>query len=133
MNKKPGKLIAVANMKGGVGKTTTVVSLAEALAADDSQASVLVVDLDPQASASVCLAGDDLLAEMIRGNRTVEAFLDERLIVREPTKLAPKIHKAVSNTTHGGNPLKISLLPCGPELRTVEREIVYKLTEKNSV
>ena len=60
-----GKLIAVANMKGGVGKTTTVVSSAEALGADDPSASVLVVDLDPQASASVCLAGNDLLAEMI--------------------------------------------------------------------
>jgi cellulose biosynthesis protein BcsQ len=126
-----GKLIAVANMKGGVGKTTTVVSLAEALAADDSNVSVLVVDLDPQASASVCLAGDDLLFEMIKDDKTLDAFLDERLIKQEKTKLNSKIHKAVSATYHAGSPLKISLLPCGLDLRFVEREIIYNLTKKS--
>ena len=90
-----GKLIAIANMKGGVGKTTTVVSLAEALAADDPSASILVVDLDPQASASVCLAGENLLAEMITDDHTVEAFLEDRLLNHETTKLAPKIRNAV--------------------------------------
>jgi chromosome partitioning protein len=127
----PGKLIAVANMKGGVGKTTTVVSLAEALAADDPGASILVVDLDPGASASVCLAGENLLAEMIMGDRTVEAFLEDRLINRNRMKLAPIIRKAVDGTTHAGNQLRISLLPCGPNLRVVEREIIYCLSDKN--
>jgi chromosome partitioning protein len=120
-----GKLIAVANMKGGVGKTTTVVSLAEALAADDPDASILVVDLDPQASASVCLAGNKLLAEMIKDGRTVDAFLEDRLLHHEATKLAPLIHKTVSGTTHAGNQLRIALLPCGPQLLVVEREIIY--------
>lgn len=124
-----GKLIAVANMKGGVGKTTTVVSLAEALAADDPCASILVVDLDPQASASVCLAGDDLLAEMIAKGKTLDTFLLLNLIKRVPAKLAPRIRDAVSRTTHRGNPLRISFLPCGPHLRLVEREIIYRLTE----
>jgi chromosome partitioning protein len=78
-----GKLIAIANMKGGVGKTTTVVSLAEALAADNPSASILVVDLDPQAGASVCLAGDDLLGKIIMDGRTVDAFLEDRLIKKE--------------------------------------------------
>jgi chromosome partitioning protein len=119
-----GKLIAIANMKGGVGKTTTVVSLAEALAADDPSASILVVDLDPQASASVFLAGENLLAEMITDDRTAEAFLEDRLLNHETTKLAPKIRNAVGGTTHAGNQLKISLLPRGPHLRVVEREII---------
>jgi chromosome partitioning protein len=128
-----GKLIAVANMKGGVGKTTTVVSLAEALAEDNPKASILVVDLDPQASASVCLAGEYLLAEMITKGRTLDAFLELRLIARASAKLAPRIREAVSRTTHRNNPLRISFLPCGPHLRLVEREIIYSLTKKYSM
>lgn len=130
MTKKAGKFIAVANMKGGVGKTTTVVSLAEALAADDPGASILVIDLDPQASASVCLAGDGLLAEMIKTDRTIDALLDERFLEKKKTNLTLKIRKAVSPIFHAGNQLDISLLPCGPDLRIVERQIVYELTEK---
>ena len=52
-NGSMGKVVAVANQKGGVGKTTTAINLSAALAMKNNR--VLVIDLDPQGMATASL------------------------------------------------------------------------------
>ena len=73
----PTKVIAVANQKGGVGKTTTSVNVAACLAANGQR--ILLVDLDPQANATSGVGLEKREGASAYGALLGEAPLAERI------------------------------------------------------
>ncbi|MEY2546960.1 MAG: chromosome partitioning protein [Verrucomicrobiota bacterium] len=77
------KIVAIANQKGGVGKTTTAVNLGAALAEKNQR--ILIIDLDPQGNATSGLGMQELEAESLYDSLLGGAKITEKIL---PTRLS---------------------------------------------
>lgn len=100
--KRP-RVLALANQKGGVGKTTTAINLGTALAAINER--VLIVDLDPQGNASTGLG----IEQRSRKRSTYDVLVGEAKLADVVLETSvPRLHIAPSTMDLSGLELEIA-------------------------
>jgi chromosome partitioning protein len=111
--------ITVMNAKGGVGKSTLVLALAETLANDHGK-KILVIDSDAQASISHMLLPQDRLEAVQSGGHTLVDYLIEAVLKQSPVKWQEFLISGVSDVDDARS---IDLLPSDTHLTLFEREV----------
>ena len=111
--------ITVMNAKGGVGKSTLVLALAETLA-NDLGKNVLVIDADAQASISHMLMRHEDLEAVQACGRTFVDFLIEAVLKQTPARWQDFVMRGVSDVDDARS---IDLLPSDTHLTLFEREV----------
>lgn len=120
------RLVSIINMKGGVGKSTTTIGLAETLAVHH-KARVLVIDLDPQTNASIMLAGPDRWNQLREDERTLDYYFEAYALQMKPKPFKSLIERKVTDLK--GNP-DVALCASAPEFRTVERDMIEAFVKR---
>lgn len=121
-----GKVVAAVNRKGGVGKTTLIISLADTIVSE-FRASVVVVDLDPQASASISLLGAEQTLERSQGDAALTGAI--RALIKSPNVDLTDYTVGQVNRIKGRANVAFALMSNGEELWDFE----FDLATRNEV
>lgn len=115
-------VLSFINLKGGVGKTTTAVAVAEILA-QDARKQVLLVDLDPQTNATVTLISEEQWTERDQDGRTIAQLFADKLNSHENAKfdVERSIIRRVSTINDGI--ARLDLLPSSIRLIDLQDRI----------
>lgn len=109
----PARIIAMCNQKGGVGKTTTTINLAAALAAYGRR--ILIVDFDPQGAASAGLG--------------INARALERTIYNELIAAKPNLHEVIVPTSIEN----LDLVPANIDLSAAEIVLINEVAREQAL
>lgn len=115
--------IAVMNAKGGVGKSTTVMAMAETLAASYGK-SVLVIDSDPQTSVSTMLIPNARWESVEKQGLTLADYLEAKVLASDD--IAAEVDWRAFIAEHASDVDEahtLAVMPSHMELGLVEREI----------
>lgn len=115
-------VLSFINLKGGVGKTTTAVAVAEILAHEERK-HVLLIDLDPQTNATVTLILENQWAEMDKDGKTIAQLFEDRLNPHSTPKfdIENAIIRRVSTINDGIS--RLDLLPSSIRLIDLQDRI----------
>jgi len=114
-------VLSTINLKGGVGKTTTTVALAETFSAEKRKR-VLVIDLDPQTNATTMLIGEEKWRELNdKGHTLAQLFKDALHPDSKKFNLEKTLQKRVSDVSAATT---IDLLPSSLDLIDVQDELI---------
>ena len=111
-------VISTINLKGGVGKTTTTVAIAEMLSGEFHKR-VLLVDLDPQTNATSMLIGDERWGEINQEGRTLAKLFSDALLEPEERSFDVKA-TLIRETSRVDAVRSLSLLPSSLDMIGVQ-------------
>ncbi len=113
--------ISLINMKGGVGKTSLTMALAEFMAIEHGLR-VLVIDLDPQANATACLMDlEEWKRKNMRGQTIMRLFMDS---FQEWQVFSPQEAVVKNASNIGGGVKGLDLMPSGQELMDLQDSLM---------